>query len=499
MQALKLLLSSRYLDPPVPLKNIRINTPCPAISALLTLCLTILFSACNESGKDQRTAFLGGEIINPTSNQIIIKRNGKILDTIPLNDKNRFSYKIDSVEKGLYLLEYQPETQNIYLSPGDSLLLRANTLAFDESLHFSGKGFEKNNLMAEMFLEDENTAKLLLNFYKYTPQQFSRIADSIKVERLKLLERSDENQNFTEDFIELSKDIIEYENRDLRERYTYLVTKYYKQYGKQIPEEFHAYREHVDFNNKELQCSPGYKRFIQNYLINYSLSWCAGSGLDKEDCYDLTNVHNVNARLRKAGELIQLPFLREYILRKIAVRGIVMANSRENIVSILKALQEQNFSEKNLDEMRKLGSIQLAFLPGISLGEVSVVNMEGELLKISELLDKPTVIFIWSAFAKGHEEEHRRIRQLRQKYPGINFIGINIDVGDEPEWRVAVRKNNYDTDFEYQLGPTRIENKFYSFYIDKLLFLDPSGEVLKGDAVLTNPNFETQLLEFLNR
>ena len=449
--------------------------------------------------EESKTAYLAGEIINPTSNQIIIKRNGRVLDTILLNEKNRFSYKIDSVENGLYLLEYQPEIQNIYISPGDSLLMRANTLAFDESLHFSGKGFAKNNLMTEMFLEDENTARLLLDFYKYTPQQFTKIADSIKVDRIHLLEKANENQNFSEDFLEISKEVIEYENRDLRERYTYLVTKYYKEYAKQIPKDFHDYRENVNFNDQELQCSPGYKRFIQNYLINYSLSWCASSGLDKEDCYDLTNVHNIIARLRKAGELIELPYLRKYMLTKIAVRGIVMASSRENIISILKVLKELNYSEKDLDEMKKLGTIQLAFLPGISLSAVTLVNMDGQLVKIADLLDKPTVIFTWSAFTKGHDEKHKRISQLRKKYPDINFIGVNIDVGDEPEWRVEVRKNNYDTQFEYQIGPTRIENKYYSYYIDKLLFLNPSGEVVNGDAVLSSPDFETQLLAFLNR
>lgn len=458
-----------------------------------------LFSGCGESNEETDTAYLAGEIVNPTSDQIIIKRNGRVLDTILLNENNRFTYKIDSVENGLYLIEHTPETQNIYISPGDSLLLRANTLAFDESLHFSGKGFAKNNLMAEMFLQDESTAHLLLNFYRYTPQRFGEIADSIRTERESLLEKSNKDHEFSEEFINLSKDIIAYENRDLRERYTYLVNKYYKKYGRQIPPDFHDYRENIDFNNRELQCSPGYKRFLQNYLINYSLTWCANSGLDEKDCYDLTNVDNVNARLRKAGELIQLPTLREYILKKIAVRGIVMADSREDIISILKVLQEQKFSEEDLEEMKKLGTIQLAFLPGISLAAVSLVNMEGELVKFGEVIDRPTVVFLWSNYTEGHVEEHKRIKQLRKKYPAINFMGINLDVGEEPAWRVAVRKNNYNPNYEYQLGPTRIEKEFFSYYMDKLLFLNSAGEVVKGDAVLTSPGFETHLLEFLNR
>lgn len=499
MEPAKLHLFSHKPDPPTSLKHIRLHSPYHAFSALVFLCLLFLLLGCGNSDDKPTMAYLGGEILNPTTDHIVIKRNGKILDTVLLNDKNRFSYRIDSVETGLYLIHHKPETQNVYISPGDSILLRANTLAFDESLHFSGKGHTRNNLMAEMFLEDENTARLLLNFYRYTPERFGQIADSIKLERENLLARANKTHEFSEDFLKLSNDIIQYENRDLRERYTYLVQKYFKKYGRQIPADFHQYREDVDFNYMELQCSPGYKRFLENYLINYSLSWCATSGIDIKDCYNLTNVDNVNARLRKAGELVQIPSLRQFILKKIAVRGIVMADSREDIISILEVLQELNFSEDDLEEMKKLGTIQLAFLPGTSLTEVSVVNMEGELVKFENIIKKPTVIFLWSAYTEGHIEEHKRIKKLRKKYPEVDFIGINLDIGDEPAWRVAVRKNNYNINYEYQLGPSSVEKEFFNYYMDKLLFLNTSREVVKGDVVLTSPDFETHLLEFLNQ
>lgn len=467
---------------------------------MLLLGLLFFISGCeDEKDAEPPMAYLGGEIVNPITDHVLIKYDGIILDTIPLNEKNRFSYKLDSVRNGLYVLQHRPESQSIHISPGDSLLLRANTLAFDESLHFSGKGNAKNNFLTEMFLEDENTSKLLLNFHRYNPTRFLQIADSIKLERENVLNRANNKYAFSEDFIILANDIITYENRDLKERYTYLVQKYYKEYARQLPRTFHDYRKDIDFNSEALKCNPGYRRFIINYLINYSLSWCSSSGLDTEDCYNLTNVENVKARLKKAGELLEIPYLRQNILKNIAVRGIVMAKSREDIISILQVLEDLNFPEKHMDEMKQLGTVQLAFLPGISLDEVPVVNMEGELLRFNSIIKKPTVIFLWSIYKEGHIEEHRRIRQLRGKFPEIDFIGINLDLGEEPSWRVAVRKYNYNPTYSYQLGPTRIEKEFFTYYIDKLLFINPSGEVVKGDIYLNSPEFETYLLEFLNQ
>ena len=47
------------------------------------------------------------------------------------------------------------EFQVFYLNPGDSLMLRVNTLEFDESLSFTGMGSKGNNLLIDLFLLNE--------------------------------------------------------------------------------------------------------------------------------------------------------------------------------------------------------------------------------------------------------------------------------------------------------------------------------------------------------
>jgi hypothetical protein len=353
--------------------------------------------------------------------------------------------------------------------------------------------------MAEMFLLDEANSGLLLNFKKHNPEQFQKKADSIKQERFNRLQRVGKKHNFSPDFISLVKDVIKYENNDLKERYTFLVSKHYKEFSKQFPEDFHAYRNEIDFNSEPLQCSPGYKRFLENYLINYSLSWCAQSGLDMADCSSLSNVENVRTRIKKAGELVQLPALRKDLLKKIAVRGLVNGTSKENLVAILRELKDQNLPEKDLNEMQQLGTIQLAYLPGTSLSNVRLLNMEGRFVTIDSILNKPTVIFLWSAYQEDHIREQRLINRYRQKYPEIDFIGINLDVTEEPVWRVAVRNNNYMAKNEYQLAPTNINKQFFQYYLDKMLFVDPDGKVVNGNTYIGSPIFETRIQEFLNQ
>ena len=465
---------------------------------MVLLGLGFLFSSCNNSTNRSSYAYIGGEIINPTLEYVVVKHQGEIIDTVVLDENNRFNYKIENAKEGIYIIQHKPETQNVYITPGDSLLLRVNTLAFDESLHFSGKGKSKNNFMAEMFLKDEDNSQLLLNFHKYTPPVFLQKADSIREERVNNLNRISDRKGISEEFKRLALEIINYENYDLRERYTYLVNKYYRDYSRQFPAQFHNYRDNIDFNCVDVQCSPGYKRLIENYLINYSLSWCANSNLDRADCYSLTDVDNVRARLQKAGELIKVPKLREQLLEKIAVRGIIMAENKENIASILRELEAQNFPAKSLEKLNQLAKVQLAYLPGNLLADRSLLNMEGEFVTAKDIIKKPSVIFLWSIYDEDYEKEHEVIDVYRKKYPEVDFIGINLDLSEEPAWRVAVRQNGYDSKTEFQLAPADINKEVFQYFLSKILFVNNSTEVEVGDVYLSSPEFESRLLAFLN-
>ena len=290
------------------MKKLTLKTKSPALAVVVLLTFVILLSGCDGSSKkNNATTYVGGEIVNPKSNYVVFKKDGKILDTVYLDSRNKFSYKIDSAQKGLYLIQHRPETQNMYLTPGDSLLLRANTLAFDESLHFSGSGAEQNNFLAEMYLMDESNADLLLSFYQTDPSQFIKITDSIRTERLSSLDKMKKKYAFSKDFVQLAEKLIQYESYDLLERYTYLFNKYRKGATEKLPEDFHNYRKNVRFNEKSLQSSPAYKRFIDNYLINQSFKWCARQDFDENDCYELSDAENIKSRIRMVDDLIRVP------------------------------------------------------------------------------------------------------------------------------------------------------------------------------------------------
>lgn len=481
------------------LKLLKLNSTTSALlKGLIPILLLFLFS-CENSSSKKNYAVIGGEIVNPTSKYVVIKNETQVLDSIPLDHHNRFSYKIEDVETGLYLIEHHPETHNIYLEPGDSLLLRANTLAFDESLHFSGTGDAKNNFLTEIYLLEEGNLNLLLGFYKSDPTTFLKKSDSIHAERKSSLEKKSAKYGFSAEFVELANKIIDYERYDLLERYTYLINRYYKKYSKQFPEDFYEYRKKIKFNEASIQCTPGYIRFIDNYLINRSFKWCAKQAFDNNDCYSLTDNENIKSRIRMAGDLIHLPELRRHFLSKLGSLGVIMAKDQEDITQVIALLEEMGYHEEGIDDMKQLGRIQTSYLPGATIKNIPLVNNEGNKIAFHDIIEKPTIIFPWSIYNERHISDHALVRAFRKKYPEINFIGLNLDVGETPSWRMAVQKYGYDKESEFQLGQTGIDRKFFKYYLNKLLFLDSSGKVIIGDAFINSPDFESRILEFLNQ
>lgn len=459
-----------------------------------------LCSSCDRNSTENQDSYIGGRIVNPTSNQVILLKDNVPLDTLILDHQKKFGYRIEDAEAGIYCLKNGPEKQIFYLKPGDSILIRANSTDFDESLHFSGRGGEENNFLSEILLSNSDNTGLVLSYYKISPAEFARRTDSVKNSRLELLSKRNEKYNFSDDFAEVARKTIDYENYDLRERYTYMVNKYFKEHAKQLTEDFHAYRGDVNFNEISLQTSPSYIRFIDSYLINRAMTACARANRDRDNCYNLYDHHNITTRIHIIDSITDLPLIKEHFFSKFSVLGTIMAGDTEEIDNILNLMKDKGYTEEELKKLNDVGRVQLAYLPGRNIGKVPLLDTNGSQLSYNEVTNKPAVIFLWSIYSQeNHRQSHRTIQELRRKYPGIAFIGVNVDPGETSQWINTVKNFGYDENGEYQLARSSIDQETFRYYLNKVLLVTGSGEVYKGDAYINSPEFESRILELLNQ
>jgi hypothetical protein len=167
---------------------------------LRMLLILLLFFSCKS---DNITAF-SGKILNNTSDSISIYKDNNMIYESVVDSDGLFNITIDTISSGLYTFYHEPEFQYIIIDENDNLQIRLNTLDFDESLVYTGKGSSKNNFLMDVFLRSENdeleiNSKLDLGF-----DAFKNLVDSLYNKQMNSFKLFKENNNLSNS----SKEII---------------------------------------------------------------------------------------------------------------------------------------------------------------------------------------------------------------------------------------------------------------------------------------------------
>ena len=81
--------------------------------------------------------------------------------------------------------------------------------------------------------------------------------------------------------------------------------------------------------------SPGYIRFIENYLINKAINHCKEEHPKQKSCYSLYSHENIMNRIRFIDSLTELPLLKNHFFSKLGALGIIMAKEESAISEVL--------------------------------------------------------------------------------------------------------------------------------------------------------------------
>jgi len=441
---------------------------------------------------------VGGQINNPETDYVILSKENQTIDTLFLDKNNQFGKDYKNLESGIYTFKHPPENQIMYMEPGDSIVIWLNTMSFDESLNFSGEGAEKSNFLLDMFLKNRENNDLILTYYKIKPEKFAEITDSIKEQRLQTLQDLEQKNKFSEEFLNIANASINYEYYDLRERYQFLIEKYYKDVSKEIPEDFDDYRKEIDFNDERLQDYYVYTNLIDDYLRSKSIEFCQSQDNPTRNCYNLNSFTNIERRILLIDSLTEIKPLKNEFIDRLAAQSITMAENESRIDSILSLLERIEYS--NMEEAENLAKIHEAYFVGNSLKNVQAENTKGEIVNYGDFIKRPTITYAWSIYAPAHHRwQHQIIKKLKQKYPELDFLGVNIDLSEREEWLRTLETFGYDKENEYQIAKRVASKETYKKYLNKVLFLDSNAIIVRGDIQFGSPDFEEEILEFLNK
>ncbi len=464
--------------------------------SLSVLCFII---GCSTE-KQRELTFIGGRIVNPNSNHIILEHNDQLIDTIFLDANNNFKYEFLQEKESVFTFRHYPEIQTIYLKPGDSTLLRVNTLEFDESLSFVGSSSKENNFLINTFLLNEQDNDLILSYYKIKPEEFINKTDSVVKKRYEDLEKLKSEQRFSSFFENIAKSSIEYEHYDMKERYAFLIKKYLPKKFDEFPADFFEYRKQVNFNHPDLVSNFSYMRFLDNYLRNKSIELCE---VENRDCFDLNNHENLKRRLNLVHELFDHEYIKHNFFNRFIRREIIASQTQEQLDETWSIVKKFNLSEEDQEQLNLLSSIQSNYLIGSSLKNLKLRTSSFDTIRLEQAIKpKPTLIYTWSALSfEAKKLNLKKIDELKEKYPEFNFISINLDFQNPVLWTTSLSRFHHDYFTEFQLVSEMPINThgFFRNYLNKAYLLDENLILTNNSLSLFNPKIESTLLEFLNQ
>ncbi len=460
----------------------------------------LLFLGCNNNNKTVSYAYLGGEIINPSKKYIVVYKGKTLLDTVKLDGRNRFIYKVEKLNPGLYTFYHGGEVQVVLLEPRDSVMLRINTLEFDESLVFTGIGAKKNNFLINDFLENENLERNIFKYCALSPSAYQEKMDSIKDDKLERLLKFEAKNNNSDLFKSIALANINYNYYTAKEVYPFV------HYGKNkgaildsIPSNFYSYRNNINYNDTVLQDYHYYRTFLKHNVNNEALfkhiKKDPTTGFNRYSvCFNLD-------RLEIIDSLITNPSIKNDLLYKFTVGYL---SKSDNIDSNNKMLESYltKATDKAKKENMKLYAKSLSKLKvGNSVPSLLLVNYNNKEIELETIVNKPSVLSFWShKYYEHFLDSHKKLKELRLKYPEVNFIIVNVDDYDLEISKKALEKNKFPTANEFLFKTPETSKQLLAVQpITKVLILDRHKRIVNNNTNIFSVKFEEQLLGAINR
>ncbi|WP_144374502.1 hypothetical protein [Winogradskyella sp. PG-2] len=470
--------------------------------ALICL-LTSLTIGCKPNSNDKGDyAYIGGEIINPKNQNIILyDTKGKVVDSLTLDFNNRFVHKIEDLQSGLYMITHGGEYQKILLEPNDSIMFRLNTYDFDESLVFTGDGAKKNNYLIKTYLFNEKQEKKLVKYSKMEPEAFHDFTEERRNNQLKELSSFLEYNKESELFKTIIEANINYNSYADKEIYPFAYFGNNKLiHIKDLPEEFFAHRKDINYNSKILTRIYAYNRFLSSHIENLATH----KYYDDNAYHSKFNRHDMSynkSKLDLVDSIISDETIKNNLL-KYKTRDYVSHN--HTVVEANEMLEyylSKSSNEEDKKAMKELVSSLKLLRQGNQIPNLAVINYDNSEYNLNSIINKPTIIYFWSSNSKmQYRNSHYKVKGLKSKFPEVNFISINLNSNDDKTWKEIINNYDFPTTNEYRFKYPKKSRKILAVnYLNKAIIVNENAMILHPNINIFKSDFSKSLGKLLQK
>ncbi len=455
----------------------------------LSIALFSSLTSCKEEFEDDNyTAYFGGEIINPQEKFILFMKDNEVIDTIFLDQNNRFMHKFDSLAPGLYSFKHNPEYQYVYFDKNDSLMVRLNTFDFDNSVVFCGRGDQKNNFLMELYLKNEADKSLMFDVFDKDVKNFTKNIDSSFALRKSFYLKKKAEIGWDKNFDVIAEASLDFHHVTKKEIYPYAHQfRTGQSIRTKLPKNYYDHRKHVDFNNIVLTNYSPYIKFVSSMLNNVALQ------NNKQDLNENSLENNI-IKLNITDTLIKNEKVKNAVLNNVAMMYLL---EDQNMYNNKKFIQRYLELSTNTEQEKEISDIYKAvqnLKVGNTLPKIELIDDNNKPFDLQKAIKKPTVLYFWTSAAESHNiAAHKKAQEFKAKFPNYDFIAININDTDA-KWKNALKKQNLNTINElHAVNFEAIKKLWVITKVHRVIILNADGTIKNGFANFFEVNFQENL------
>ena len=449
----------------------------------------LTFYGCQSKGNE--CVFVGGDIINPINDYVVLYNPNGQVDTLYLNSDNKFSHYFTDFNKGIHSFVHGGKYQSLLLENNDSIMMHINTQDFDGSLNFNGIGAKKNNYLTKLLLKLENQNSNKNNFYNQDPLNFHETINfeiSKNSKDLNLFLKENPNSDL---FEKIALSTIKYHYFTKKELYPHSnLGNNPSTNSIQIPSNFYDFRKEIVYNDKDLKDFYPYYNFLFPHINNLSYEQLKAN--QKICNLESNNLEYTNYKLTLIDSLVTNPLIKNNLLKYTVRNFISNSKSIDKSYILYQSYLDKSSNSKDKIYIKNLFKNIQGLQPGHQLPSVEVIDNKNIKSNINLILKNTTVLYFWDNANRYHfENSHIKVKTLTSLFPEITFVAININSIHANAWKNMIYTKQYNLDNEYRfVNPSFAKKRLAINYIRKVLVVDSKGTILDATADLFDPNFE---------
>ena len=267
-----------------------------------------------------------------------------------------------------------------------------------------------------------------------------------------------------------------------------------------LPNNYFDFRKNIDYNDEALKDHFLYKSFLRYSFNTAALQEHLNHS--EHDIFGRTSLCYNMDKLKLIDSLVSDPKMKDDLLYYFTINYLTKSQDSENNEKILSYFLAHSQNEKNNDKLKRFNTSVQNLKIGSDFPNIELLNYNNDHVKINDVINQPTVISFWSNTYYNHfRESHFKIKELKQKYPEVHFIMINIDGQvDTGRSKLALSKNRFGYKNEYHLKyPSTSAETLAVYPMTKTFLVNPNDKIVNNNTNIFSVRFEEELLGLINQ